>query len=157
MQTAVEELCQRSGTHPELEKFRVFHRQHPEVLDFLVTEYRVLLKHKRQAFSFQSLFEYTRWKIVLRRTTATFKLNDHLAPWYGRIITILHPEEVNGLVCFRTSVADAVLGVQLAPAKQKGSYARALQWADGTPLELGWRPQNPHVVKHAAKRRPDTH
>jgi hypothetical protein len=88
----------------------------------------------------------------------TFLMNDHAAPFYARAITILHPE-FNGRCEFRTSKADAIFGTRIEPApdKRPKNYARRLQWADGTAIESGWRPQRPHVINHAANLKPDIH
>jgi len=85
-------------------------------------------------------------------------MNDHAAPFYARAITILHPE-FNGRAEFRKSRADVLFGTEVEPIPEKRpkNYARRLQWADGAPLENGWRPTQPHVVNHVANRRPDIH
>lgn len=156
---AIDELVLRSKDHPELRKFHAFHREHPEVLDALVEEIQLLIDHGFTAFSYGSLWDYCRWKLLLERGPgATYLMNDHLTPFYGRAITILHPE-FNGLVEFRTSYVDEIFGLQIetVPEKRPKHYARRLQCADGTPLEMCWRPTIPHVIKHAASRRPDVH
>jgi hypothetical protein len=156
---AIDELVARSKNHRELRAFHEFHKKHPEVLDFLVQEIQLRLDHGFEAFSYHSLWEYCRWKLELEKGPgATFQMNDHAAPFYARAITILHPE-FNGRAEFRQSKPDAIFGTRIEPVpdKRPKNYARRLQWADGKAIENGWRPQNPHVINHAANRKPDIH
>lgn len=155
---AIDELVARSQDHRELRAFHAFHRRHPEVLDFLVQEIRLRLD-RFDAFSYHSLWQYARWKLELEKGPGdTFLMNDHAAPFYARAITVLHPE-FNGRAEFRKSKADDVFGTRIEPVPEKRpkNYARRLQWADGTPIEAGWRPRTPHVVNRAANCKPDIH
>lgn len=145
---AIDELVARSRDHHELRRFHRFHRDHPQVLDFLVWEIRLRIEQGFGAFSYHSLWHYARWKLELKSgPNDTFLMNDHTAPFYGRAIAILHPE-FNGRAEVRESVADKVFGTELEPAPKKRTkgYARRLRWADGKPLERGWQPTQPHVV-----------
>ncbi|GGG71896.1 hypothetical protein [Edaphobacter dinghuensis] len=157
---AIDELVARSRDHHELRRFHQFHRQHPEVLDFLVSEIRLRIEQGFEAFSYHSLWQYARWKLELKSGPAdTYLMNDHTAPFYGRAIAILHPE-FNGRAEVRGSVADKVFGTELEPAPKKRTkgYARRLRWADGKSLEQGWRPTQPHVVGVAGvNKRADIH
>jgi hypothetical protein len=157
---AIDELVARSNNRPELRAFHEFHKEHPEVLDFLVDEIRLRIAHGNRAFSFQSLWSYARWKLeVDKGPDDTFKMNDHLCPFYARAIIILHPE-LNGLAELRPAKADEIFGTRIEPlphGKRPKGYARKLQWADGTAIEDGWRPSTPHVVNHAANRKSDIH
>lgn len=158
MTDAIDELVARSKNTRELRNFHAFHKQHPGVLDFLVQEIRLRLD-RFGAFSYHSLWHYTRWKLEMEKAPGdTFLMNDHAAPFYARAITILHPE-FNGYAEFRKSKADEVFGVRLEPLPKKRpkNYARRLQWADGTLIELGWRPSIPHIINYAANRKPDIH
>ncbi len=159
MKDAIDELVCRSQRHRELRAFHKFHKRHPEVLDFLVQEIQLRIDHGFTAFSYHSLWQYARWKLeMLKGPGDTFLMNDHAAPFYARAITVLHPE-FNGRAEFRKSKADTILGLRIEPVpdKRPRNYARRLQWADGTPIENGWRPVNPHVVNHAANRKPNIH
>ena len=156
---AIDELVSRSKPHPQLQAFHEFHKQHREVLDFLVQEIQLRIDHGFAAFSYHSLWEYCRWKLELEKgPRATFLMNDHAAPFYARAITILHPE-FNGRAEFRNSKADAIFGTQLEPVPRKRpkNYARRLQWADGTAIEDGWRPSTPHLPNRATNRKPNIH
>ncbi len=156
---AIDELVARSKDHRELRAFHQFHRQHPEVLDFLVTEIERRIAIGYGAFSYGSLWDYARWKLEMDLGPgATFLMNDHATPFYARAITILHPR-FNGCAEFRKSRADDIFGTQAEPLPEKRPkhYARRLQWADGTPIELGWRPKRPHVVRRPANLKPDVH
>ena len=155
---AVDELVARSLDHPELRKFHTFHRRHPEVVDFLVTEIQLLIDHGREAFSFGSLWEYGRWTLEKKAAPGeSFAMNDHLSPYFARTIVILHPD-FNGRAEFRESTADRVFGTRVEPPSDdhKGRRRR-LQWADGTPLELGWRPQQAHVLTRVVPRKRSIH
>jgi hypothetical protein len=159
MKDAIAELVARSKRHSELQAFRRFHKAHPEVLDFLVHEIQLRIDHGFGAFSYHSLWQYARWKLEMQAGPGdTFQMNDHVAPFYARAITILHPE-FNGRAEFRRSKADAIFGTRIEPVPEKRpkNYARRLQWADGTAIEYGWRPSNPHALNHAANRKPDIH
>lgn len=156
---AIDELVARSKRHPELRAFHRFHKQHPEVLDFLVQEIQLRINNGFEAFSYHSLWQYARWKLEMAKGPGdTFMMNDHAAPFYARAITILHPE-FNGRSEFRKSKADAIFGTRLEPIPKKRpkNYARRLQWADGTAIENGWRPTIPHVINHTVNLKPDIH
>ena len=159
---AIDELVARAETFSDdagLVAFYQFHKSHPEVLDFLVREIRLRIDHGFPAFSFRSLWEYCRWKLELEKgPRETFLMNDHALAFYGRAIVILHPE-FNGRAEFRKSKADTIFGTQIEPMpdKRPKSYARRLQWADGTSISRGWRPTTPHVVNHVASVKPDIH
>jgi hypothetical protein len=158
MHDAIDELVSRSNDCPELRDFHDFHRQHHEVLDFLVEEIQLRLE-RFDAFSYHSLWEYARWKLEMEKGPQdTFLMNDHLTPFYARAITILHPE-FNGHAEFRKSKADEIFGLRLEPVPKKRpkNYARRLQWADGRAIDDGWRPTTPHTVVHRGNRRSDIH
>jgi hypothetical protein len=159
MQDAIDELVARSKDHKELRAFHQLHREHPEILDFLVLEIRARIAHGFAAFAYRSLWEYARWKLQMDKGPGvTFLINDHAVPFYARAIAVLHPE-FNGRAELRKSKADDILGLMLEQdqAARPVGYARRLVWADGTPLESGWRPTMPHVPALPANRRPDIH
>lgn len=158
MTDAIDELVARSMNHRELRAFHAFHRQHPEVLDFLVSEIQLRIEHGFPAFSYHSLWQYARWKLEMEKGPGdTFLMNDHHTSFYSRAITILHPE-FNRRVEFRPAEADGIFGTQIEPEPKKRpkNYARGLQWADGTDIECGWRPTSPHVVSPVSTK-PDIH
>ena len=113
------------------------------------------------AASVKSIWEYARW--VLTKTRAVgepFAMNDIFQSYYARIVVILHPD-LNGFFEMREShqptrkkrSPDAEIGTRLEPAKSRNrDYGRLLQWADGTPIEHGWRPTTPHVPKPVSRR-----
>jgi len=171
MVDAIDELVTRSferaGLKPkerlELRKFHRFHRAHPDVLDFLVDEVQLLIDMGHAAFSYASLWHYCRWKALRENSPGdTYEMNDHLTPFYGRAITILHPE-FNGFAEFRArdgqTIVDKCFGTRLEPIPKKRpkDYARKLQWEDGQAIGDGWRPSVPHTPGHKIKRRPDVH
>jgi hypothetical protein len=155
---AIDELVARSKDHPALRALHRFHRENPYVLDWLVKEIQLRLDSGFDAFSFGGLFDYGRWKLAVPNRQDTYFLNDRYTALFGRMITILHPE-FNGKAEFRESMADGLFGTRIAPiaAKLPEDYARRLEWANGTALELGWQPKCPHVVRLAALTRADIH
>jgi hypothetical protein len=154
----IDELVARSQDCPELRKFHAFHKKHPEILDFIVEEIFLRIDRGSSEFSFNSLWNYARWQVECERGQggATFSMNDHYVPFYGRGIVILH-SEFNGLAEFRPSVADQAFGIEIAPQKRPEDYARRLRWSDGKVIEDGWRPSTPHVITHTANRKPSVH
>ena len=65
-------------------------------------------------------------------------------PHYSRLAIILFPE-FNGFYRLKHAKADADFGVRIAPALNPHSLRR-LVWADGAPIECGWRPSVPYVI-----------
>ena len=82
-----------------------------------------------------------------------FAMLNAIAPYYARIICILHPD-FNGFFVMNKSQADADLGTVLEPVAgaSKPGYIRRLLWVDGTPIESGWRPTTPHEPKPVSRR-----
>jgi len=154
---AIDEIVARCKPHHELRTFHEFHRQNPEVLAFLIEEIETRMNHGQKSFSFASLWHYCRWKIDIGRGPRTFKMNDHLTPYYARAIMILRPD-FNGWAELRHNSVNDVFGLALELEKRPEFYARRVIWADGTALEDGWRPTLPHVVGVAeVAKRPDIH
>ena len=93
---AIDELVARSRDCKELRRFHEFHRNHPEVLDFLVEEIRLRLKQGFTAFSYHRLWAHAGWKLEMEKAPGdTFLMNDQCAPFYARAIAILHPSSKN--------------------------------------------------------------
>lgn len=153
---AIDELVARSKDHPELRKFHRFHKKNPEVFDFLVEEIQLRIDHGFELFSFGSLWNYARWKLELKKGPGdAFAMNDHLAPFYARAVTVLHPE-FNERAEFRRCLADEIFGTAITPAFKLRSRRQRLTWANGTAIENGWRPLHPHFSR-SANRKPDIH
>lgn len=72
------------------ERFAAFHGRHPEV-------YRMLVQRARQAMvagkrvGMRCLYENLRWHVVIERDEE-YKLNDHYAPMYARLIMQREPD-----------------------------------------------------------------
>jgi hypothetical protein len=132
-----------------------FHKANPQVLDFLVSEMRVDRDNGWTRTSVGSLWHYARWVLTRKHRLPgeSFVMSNNLFPHYERIIAILHPD-LNGFYEMGKSKADADLGTKLEPSPKdrKPGYIRRLLWADGTPLELGWRPTTPHEPKPVRRR-----
>lgn len=154
MLDAIDELVARSRGAKELRDFHTFHRTYPEVLDFLVEEIQLRIEKGLPTISFGSLWSYARGKMAPKiEESGDYKMDDHKVPFYGRAITILHPE-FNGLAEFRPSLADDCFGTTFETTGE-GRRSRLL-WADGRPIEDGWRPTIPHTLR-AVARKPDIH
>jgi hypothetical protein len=151
---AIDELVARSLDCKELQEFHTFHRAYPEVLDFLTEEIQLRIQKGLRTISFGSLWSYARGKMAPEiEEDGDYKMNDHKVPFYGRAITILHPE-FNELAEFRSSLADDCFGTTIEPTGE-GRRTR-LMWADGTAIQDGWRPTIPHTLRPVA-RKPDIH
>jgi hypothetical protein len=153
---AIDEIVARCKPCDELKTFHEFHRAHPEILAFLIDEIEARMTHGQQVFSVLSMWHYCRWKIVMDKGAATFKMNDRIAAYFGRSIVILRPEW-NGWTEVRRNRVNDVFGLDLEKTKLPGLYARRVVWADGSALEDGWRPTLPHVISRDIALRPDIH
>jgi len=158
IQDAVDELIahrrQYGRLSPMLRRVHRFHRLNPQVLDFLVSEMCVDRENGWTRASLGSLWHYARWVLTRKHRAPgeSFVMSNNLFPHYGRIIAILHPD-LNGFFEMAKSKADADLGTMLEPARKKYRGAiRRLLWADGTPIERGWRPTIPHEPKPVSRR-----
>jgi hypothetical protein len=145
------------GGSPMLNRAARFHRENPQVLDFLVRELRTVRANGRKRASIGSLWHYMRWTLIEKRRAAgeTFVVTQNLSAYYSRFLVILHPE-FNGFFEMMRSKADDDLGTKLEPPSKnhKRGYLRRLLWADGTAIENGWRPTNPHEPKPVKRRQP---
>lgn len=151
---AVEELIAHSKPSPMLRRVRRFHGANPQVLDFLVSEMRVDLGNGWTRTSLGSLWHYARWVLTRKHRVPgeSFVMSNNLFPHYGRIIAILHPE-LNGFFAMAKSGADRDFGTMLEATKnQTPGHIRRLVWADGTPIEAGWRPTIQHQPQPVARR-----
>lgn len=158
MTEAIDELIayrkQFGPLSPMLRRVHRFHKTNPQVLDFLVSEMRVDRENGWTRTSLGSLWHYSRWVLTRRNRVPgeSFVMSNNLFPHYGRIIAILHPD-LNGFFEMVKCKADADLGTMLEPgAKKPRGYVRRLLWADGTPIERGWRPTIPHAPKQVSRR-----
>ena len=154
---AIDEIVARCKPCDELKRFHEFHREHPEILGFIIEEIETKAQHGQKVFSVLSLWHYFRWKVVMSKGAATFKMNDRLAAYYGRAILIIRPD-FNGWTEVRRNRVNEVFGLDLEKGKKRPEfYARRVVWAGGKALEDGWRPTLPHVVRCDIALRPDIH
>jgi hypothetical protein len=130
-----------------------FHKTNPQVLDFLVSEMRVDRASGWKQTSLGSLWHYSRWVLTRlhRAPGESFMMSNNLFPWFGRIICILHPD-LDGFFAMAKSAADADFGTMLEPGNIERGKVRRLVWADGRPIEAGWRPAIPHTPKPVERR-----
>jgi hypothetical protein len=158
MTDAIDELIEyrkQFGLSPMLRRVHALHRANPHLLDFLVQELREVRASGWTCASIRSLWEHGRWVLAKRKASGEdFAMANELAPYYARILCILHPE-FNGYFVMNKSRADADLGTMLeATVKNpKPGYIRRLLWApDGVAIEHGWRPTTPHEPKPVHRR-----
>jgi len=157
MTDAVDELIQYRKPHGlsrMAERFYRFHRRNPQVLDFLVLELRNVRDCDWVSASVHSLWEHGRWVLRKHRVPGEqFEMDNKIAPYYARVIVLLHPE-FNGFFEMRKSQANADLGVMLESVskRKRPGHLRRLLWADGTEIEHGWRPSTPHAPKPVNRR-----
>lgn len=161
---AVNELLQHiqstRGLSPRLKRLREFHNANRDVLDLIVQELRDVREMGWRSASVKSLWEYCRWVLTKKKAAGEpFAMNDVFQSYYARFVAVLHPD-LNGFFEMRESSKperkergpDAELGTKLEPEKSGEQYARRLLWADGTPIENGWRPATPHEPKPVSRR-----
>ena len=118
---AIDELVARSQDCKEVRRFHEFHRNYPEMLDFLVEEIRLRFHQGFTTFSHHTLWEHARWKLEMEKGPGNaFLMDDRCAPYYARAISILHPE-FDGLAKFNKSKAAALLGTQIGAATRETS------------------------------------
>ena len=160
--TAVDELmqhCKVIGLRRSrgMSRFYRFHRRNPHLLDFLLQELKVLRENDWKTASFEMLWHHARWVLTYNRVDGeTFAVCQNLMPHYSRVAIILCPE-FNGFYRLKQANADRDFGLRIVPGTTDGSLRR-LAWADGTPIEDGWRPSLPHVIPAASvpRRQPVT-
>ena len=158
--TAVDELMQhckaRGLRRPRrMSRFLRFHKKNPHLLDFLLQELKVLKENNWATTSFEMLWHHARWVLTYDRVGGEqFAVCQNLMPHYSRAAIILCPE-FNGFYRLKTANADKDFGLRIGPRPSEGGLRR-LVWADGTPIETGWRPAIPHVIPDASvpRRRP---
>ena len=151
-QNAVDELmqhCKQIGLKRSrlMSRFYRFHRYNPTLLAFLLQELVILRQNEWPSTSFEMLWHHARWVLtyVNRVPGETFSVCQNLMPHYSRLAIILFPE-FNGFYRLKQSQADCDFGVRIeSPAKIATGFRR-LVWADGTPIELGWRPSLAYVI-----------
>jgi len=171
---AVDELIahrkQFGRLSPTLRRVHRLHRANPHLLDFLVQELREVRDSGWTCASIRSLWEHGRWVLAKRKGPGEdFAMANEIAPYYARVICILHPE-FNGYFVMNRSRADADLGTMIEPRtkNQKPGYIRRLLWAEclGTvpdsaelvkvrcemEIERGWRPTVKHEPKPVSRR-----
>jgi hypothetical protein len=149
--SAVDELmqhCKKIGLTPSrlLSRFYRFHRRNPHLLDFLLQELLVARENDWKSTSFEMLWHHARWVLtyVNRVPGETFAVCQNFMPHYSRLAIILFPE-FNGFYRLRSAHADADFGVRIGSANQSTGLRR-LVWADGSPIEKGWRPTIEYVI-----------
>lgn len=138
-----------------LRRFHALHRTNPHLLDFLVQELREVRASGWTCASVRSLWEHGRWVLTKRKGPGEkFAMANAFAPYYARVICILHPE-FNGYFVMNRSQADEDFGTMLEPVTEDSTpgYIRRLLWAPlGEAIEHGWRPTIPHEPKQVSRR-----
>jgi hypothetical protein len=161
MSNAVDELmrhCKQMKLRRSrlMSRFYRFHRHNPHLLNFLLQELVTLRENQWPTASFEMLWHHARWVLtyVNRVPGETFSVCQNLMPHYSRLAIILFPE-FNGFYRLKKAKADSDFGVQIEHREKDASGFRRLVWADGTPIECGWRPSTSYVIPTApVPRRP---
>jgi len=151
MISAVDELmqhCRQTGLRISrlMSRFYRFHRYKPALLDFLLQELVTLRQNQWLTTSFEMLWHHARWVLtyITRVPGETFSVSQNFMPHYSRLAIILFPE-FNGFYRLKKARADADFGVRI-DSGEHATGLRPLLWADGTPIECGWRPSRPYVI-----------
>lgn len=161
MMDAVTELmrsCKSRGLRRSrlTSRFYRFHRYNPALLNFLLQELVTLRENQWPTTSFEMLWHHARWVLTyLNRVPGeTFSVCQNLMPHYSRLAIILFPE-FNGFYRLKKAKVDVDFGVRIESRGKDSSGFRRLVWADGTPIESGWRPSTPYLIPAApVPRRP---
>lgn len=76
------------------EKFQAFHKENPHVYEELLRLARQARASGRRRCGIRMLWEVMRWNFFLRtqRGEGDFKLNDHLPPYYARLLMQLNSD-----------------------------------------------------------------
>lgn len=151
-QSAVDELmqhCKEIGLRRSrlMSRFYRFHRQNPMLLNFILQELMTLRANEWCSTSFESLWHYARGVLmyVKRVPGETFTVCQNLMPHYSRLVIILFPE-FNRFYRLKSAQADRDFGVMIETPRKGDRGFRRLVWADGTPIENGWRPSTQYVI-----------
>lgn len=158
--SAIDELmqhCKARGLRRSrlMSRFYRFHRRNPALLNFLLQELATLRQNDWPTTSFEMLWHHARWVLTYIDPVPgeTFAVCQNFMPHYSRLSIILFPE-FNGFYRLKKSQADADFGVRIESSGDNAGLRR-LVWADGTPIESGWRPSTPYAVPTApVPRRP---
>jgi len=148
---AVDELmqhCREVGLKrsPLMRRFYRFHRHNHYLLDFLLQELLTLKANGWSTTSFEMLWHHARWVLTFHRVPGeTFSVCQNLMPHFSRVSIILFPE-FNGFYRLKASQADHDFGVRIEPPRRIDTGFRRLVWADGTPIENGWRPSTAYII-----------
>jgi hypothetical protein len=137
--------CRQLGLKrsPVMSRFYRFHRRNPALLDFLLQELVTLRRNDWPTTSFEMLWHHARWVLTYNRVPGeTFSVCQNFMPHYSRLAIILFPE-FNGFYRLKRAKADTDFGLQLVKATDG---LRKLEWLDGTSIEGGWKPLQPHVI-----------
>lgn len=95
------------------ERFEEFHENNGHVYTMLVGYCREWAQAGHTSFGVRAPWERMRWQVGVRTTSADYKLNDHLCPFYARLIAAQEPDLAN-LLSFRESEADEWIDGYLA-------------------------------------------
>jgi len=81
-----------SSRDPIEEKFRVFHKENPDVYDELVRLARRVRGAGRSRYGIATLFEVMRYRRDIKTTGDVFKLNNNFRALYARKLMSENPE-----------------------------------------------------------------
>lgn len=85
-----------------------FHKDNPQVFELFLRFTREAVAAGRSRFGARIIGERIRWYTSVETTGRDFKVNDHCWPYYARLATALHPQELD-VFEFRDSAFDATV------------------------------------------------
>lgn len=107
-------------------KFESYHQANPQVFETLVREARRWMRERPgQKIGINLLVGRVRWVLTLKTQTDAdgFKINDHFAPYYSRLMVHRHPEFADLFDLRRSFNADAWLDDLKAREGREGRAA----------------------------------
>ena len=94
---------------PGREAFLRFHAENPHVYEWLRKQALALRRRGRTHYSARTLIHAFRFHTAMTTTDQTFKINDHVSPWYARMLMEREPE-LGGFFEKRRAAADREAG-----------------------------------------------
>jgi hypothetical protein len=119
--------------HPDAQKLLAFHHANPDFLPRIVAEFRLLKRLGRKAGGIKALIHFLRWD---RRWAGVdeFEIAQNIGTLAIRVCALLWPDDINGIVQFRESEADEILGTRIVRrGKRYGNFLRPLENAGTVP------------------------
>lgn len=91
---------------PRFKRFCQFHKQNPQVYK-LFKHFASQARDRREHFGARMIGERLRWYTQIETTDADYKLNDHIWPYYARMLMLDEPERYADFFSTRDARFDA--------------------------------------------------